>query len=479
MPIRHSVLALYGAVSDALFELNSPGGPDGPEADQAREQARNITGFTGSTGEIGWYGELFRYFSDHPTEPTSEPEPLIPPSIDDAVSEFNGIVDGGITSDEDGLQPSWASRAIEAAFVLDNIRPLAYPERTFEPVLDLVLAATPTSPGIDGGIVDRANGTAIADSLRAKTITTLAQLHDELTKQSLLHPAIATATIDPRVRKVKDEYCAVISTSVDWPDITLADLKRGINPINWDDYFKGFFCKMTPEPPNTYGWIPVQEEVSGECARYRLRTPLKFWSALRSSGLFLNYDFDAASGWPQADKMVLVDNGYIWITLLDPSDPDAGVRVRTSKELLISGMSATALAVMARTMGWATNASDMFRKLRYYKGPLEDFKASVGPLKPVPPKDTSTTWPVVIPALPPDIRDEMCADTNVVLKDAFDDANYWFTEYMKAWHSEGVDAKEFDALTNLMSGLLRGLTKDAFTKATENFRPKPIPDPKP
>ncbi|OBF16146.1 hypothetical protein [Mycobacterium sp. ACS4331] len=475
MPVQHSVLALYGAVSDALFELNSPGGPDGAEPDQAREQARNITGFTGSTGEIGWYGELFRYFGDHPTESTGEPEPLIPPTLEDAVEEFEGIVEGGITSDEDGLAPSWASRAIEAAFVLDSVRRAIDPGGEFEPVLDLVLAATPVLPGIDGGVLGRAAGAEFAETIRAQNITTLRGLHKALKKNSPLHPAIATATIDPRLRKVKDEYCAVVRTSVKWPDVTLAKLKRGINPVNWNKYFGGFFCDMTAEPSNIYGWTPIREEVSGECSRYRLRTPLKFWSALHGSGLFLNYDFDTGSGWPQADKMVLVDNGYIWITLLDPSDPDAGVRVRTSKELLISGMSATALAVMARTMGYATNATDMFRKLQVYKGALKDFTASVAPVAPVPPKDTSTTWPVVVPQLPADIRDEMCRDTNRVLKDSLDDANLWFHQYMNRWH-DGIDADDFDDLTNLMSALLRGRTKDAFTTATENFRPKPTAD---
>ena len=62
-----------------------------------------------------------------------------------------------------------------------------------------------------------------------------------------------------------------------------------------------------------------------------------------------------------------------------------------------------------------------------------------------------------------------------VLKDSLDDANLWLHQYMNRWH-DGIDADDFDDLTNLMSALLRGRTKDAFTTATENFRPKPTAD---
>jgi hypothetical protein len=474
MPVMHSVLALYGAVSDALFTLHDPSAPvrvDTETRTRLRKQAQSITGLSGSAGEIGWYNELFRYFNDHSTAPAGEFDPLVPPALHDAVGEFQRIVDGRIASYDDGLPPSWASRAIEAAFVLDNIRAvLPSPEDDVPPALPVVLAATPTNPGfVDGGILGDTAAAQIATALRDAGINTIDGLHQALSTFSELHPAVSTPTINPRMRKVKNEYCAVISTSAQWPDLTLAKLRSGINPVNWNKYFSEFFCAMTPEKPNAHG----------ACDRYRLRTPLKFWCDERPNGLFINYDLDTDSTWPEADPLVLVDNGYIWITHLDPADPGQGVRVDTSKQLLISGMSSTALAVLARTMGWATNATDMFLKLKNYDTKsLVGFQPSPTPSV-TPPQDTSTTWPVVIPHLPADIRDEMCADTNELLKKGLDDANTWFGEYMAAWHDEGIDATDFHTLTDRLGCMLSRFTKDVFTTATGNFRPKPIPDPLP
>lgn len=473
MPVRHAVLALYGAVGAQLAVLNAPGGPEDPAAEKVRRQAANIVGLTGSAGETGWYGELFRFFDAHRNEIGDSAEPVLPPEFEDAVDEIRDIGQNGIISDEDGLQPSWASRAIEAAFVLDAIRELTEPGA--EPVLDLVLAATPSLPGFaDGGTLGPSVGAQFANQIRAVDdaggIETLAGLHAALSAPgSPLHAAIKTARMDARLRKVKDEYCAVVRTWVDWPDIGYDKLKAGINPVNWDNYFTGFFCSMMSDDVNDYGWTRIREAVSGECSRYKLRTPLRFWSEERGAGLFLNYDYDRDGRWPEADPLVLVDNGYIRITKLDPTDGDAGVRVATSKQLLISGMSATALAVMARTMGYASNATDMFRKLETYKGPLDAFLPSTVAL--TAPADTSTTWPVVIPELPADIRDEMCKDTNELLHEGLDMANDQFAEYVERWN-DGIDVKDFNMLTNHMSTRLRKLTKDVFDKVTSNFRPK-------
>lgn len=473
MPVRHSVLALYGAVSDALADLNGPGLEE-PGTGKVRRQARNIAGLTGSAGEIGWYGELFRFFDAHSTGVGDSAGPVLPPAFEDAVDEIRRIGDEGIVTDADGLQPSWASRAIEAAFVLDAVRRLE--NRDAAPVLDLVIAATPALPGFaDGGTLGPSVGRAFADQLRAADdaglIMSLNQLHNALDAPgSPLHAAIKTARMDARLRKVKDEYCAVVRTRVDWPDIHYDKILAGINPTNWDDYFTGFFCGMASPGLNDYGWTRIKEEVSGECGRYRLRTPLRFWSEKRGAGLFLNYDIERGDWWPEADPLVLVDNGYIWITKLDPNNGDHGVRVYTSKQLLISGLSATAFAVLARTMGYATNATDMFRKLQTYTDPLDAFMASA--VGKTPPADNSATWPVVIPNLPADLRDEMCKDTNDLLHEGLDMANDQFAEYIGRWN-DGIDVKDFNELTNAMSGRLRKLTKDVFTTATSNFRPKP------
>jgi len=490
MPVRHSVLALYGAVGDAVTALNLSGRTDA-EADTLRHLAKEFTGLTGSAGEIGWLNELFRYFNDRPTVPEEIPEsnreqssdkaeeqpdgPVKPPTLEQALDEFSRIAQGLLP--EETLEPSWAIRAIETAYIVDRLLwPPGVPRATTDTPLGVVLGASPLDPTVaeDGGVVGYDQGEDLAAALRTTTIETTAQFRVALRDVGAgvhLHTAITTADMDARLRKVKDEYCAVVRTSVELSHLEFAKLKKGVNPVNWPNYFGGFFCAMTPTPEDEFGWTPVRESVSGECGRYRLRTPLKFWSELHNGGLFLNYDL-AYGTWAEADEMVLVDNGFIWITPLQPR----GVQIRTSKELLISGMSATALAVMAKTMGWATNATDMFLRLNTYAGALVDFAPSTPGQ--IPPPDTSTTWPTVIPQLPADLRDEMCHDTNDLLNDGLDIANGLVADYSNRW-KDGIDRNDVNCLVNHLSNDLNPYTKKVFDTVTGNFRPKPQPDPGP
>ena len=378
------------------------------------------------------------------------------------------------------LEPSWAIRAIETTYLLARIEYATTGQGiTTDSPLVRVLRAAPADPtaGTDRSTLGE-GGDLLASALMDAEITDPAGFYTTLESQGAivhLHPAIRTARMDARLRKVKNEYCAVVRTYAEWPNMEFGKLKNGINPANWPAYFGGFFCAMGVVPaPDPYGWTLVHEEVSGECARYRLRTPLKFWSQRQGAGLFLNYDL-AFDTWPQADKMVLVDNGYISITPMDPNNP-VGVRVRTSKQLLISGLSATAFAVLAKTMGFATNATDMFLKLDAYTGgPLTAFAPSVA-IPPAPAPDTSTTWPALIPALPADLRDEMCGDTNHLLKEGLDLADDFVADFSHRWNN-GIDVDDFNALTDRLATSFDTFVKDVFTTATANFRPKTDPGP--
>ncbi len=282
-----------------------------------------------------------------------------------------------------------------------------------------------------------------------------------------LATAVASIQLTSGLRKVKREYCAVVSTTAEWPDIDYTKLKKAIEPSNWDNYFHEFFCEMDVIGPDAQGWTRMHESVSGECNRYRLDTGLKFWKANHSGGLFINYDLDPDRTY--SDKLVLVDNGYIWIKPLVPGYPDQGVRVKTSKELLISGMSATAMTKMAESMGYATNSSDMFYNAVKYMGPVANFKPSV-PKKPAV-ADTSLMWPVIVPELPPDLRDEFCADTTELIKKRLDFAHAFGSDYAARW-DDGIDLDDFNYLNDKMAAEVKTATKEAFDTATENFRPK-------
>lgn len=460
MAIRQSILAMYGAVSEGLDELGGGFRSDSAETVALRKMARELVGLTGSAGERGWYAELLRYFD---TKRLGSAR-VTAPEMDEVRADLE--------SDALTLHPTWASRAIAAASVLDHLSEAGVRRFRGEPrFLPAVLAAAPSAGAGPDDIrrVGRQAAEEITDRLMGKGPAGGGDYWETLTSFApTLSHAAATPRMTARLRKVKREYCSVVTTTAEWPDVDYTRLRRVIEPSNWDDYYQLFFCEMTELGTNAEGWTRIHEAVSGDCSRYRLDTGLKFWKRERPGGLFINYDLDTDSG--NTDKLVLVDNGYIWITQLDPDRPDNGVRVRTSKQLLISGMSATAMTVLAESLGYATNATDMFRYALDYAGPpLNDFMPSQGAAPPVP--DTSPTWPVLVPEFPADLRDEFCADTTRLIKGRLDDAYDFGADYAARWEN-GIDLDDFDHLNGRFAEMAKTAAKESFDAATENFRPK-------
>ena len=463
MAIRQSVLALFGAITDGLNELNEGRQARSPEAYDLRETSRELVGLGGSAGERGWYEELLRYFDTN----RIDDQRVVAPGLDE--------VHADLESNDETLHPTWASRAIYAAYVLDRLSDFNVgPARDFPRFLAPTLAASPSEgPGWNE---TRKLGPEVAEEFAGRLMETrannLMDFRDELkTMAGQLNYATATIKVTAGLRKVKREYCSVIATKAVWPDIDYTKLKKAIEPSNWDNYYHEFFCDMEVLGTDAQGWTRIHEAVSGECSRYRLDTGLKFWKANRASGIFINYDMDPDRS--LSDKLVLVDNGYIWITPLDPAYPDQGVRVRTSKELLISGMSATAMTKMAESMGYATNSTDMFYAAAKYANPVDPWTPSV-PKKPAV-ADTSVTWPVIVPELPPDIRDEYCADTTGLIKKNLDAAHLFGCEFIARWE-DGIDLNDANYLNDKFAAGMKTASKEAFDVMTENFRPK-MPSP--
>jgi hypothetical protein len=465
MAIRQSILALYGAISEGLEQLDDPSRiGENVAVEKIRAAVRVLVsnvGITGSAGERGWYGELLRYFDDHRT--STEVRVTSPP-LDEVHDDLDNLRD-----DEQPLAPTWTARAIEAALVLDTMTQEGVgPGVGLDPFLNKVLTVAPTpregtNPGL---ILGETEADALANVLYGTTIYTRIHL-GELLLAGGVSSAVATNGLYSRLRKVKGEYCCVVSSETSWSDIAYLDLFNVVNPVNWDDFYEEFFCKMAYQGDNAAGWARVREEVSGNCDRYRLRTALKFWSDGDAAGFFINYDLDedpVPVGSLPTDPLVLVDNGYIWAT----PQPGGGVLVRTSKQLLISGMSATALTNMAATLGWATNASDMFHEAAQGAPGAQAFNPSTLGVEPTP--DTSTTWPVKVPKVPADLRGEMIRDSADVTNYGLDLSNDLSTKFAYRWR-DGLDAPEVYELIDELGDDVKKFSRRAFEKSTENFRP--------
>jgi hypothetical protein len=157
-----------------------------------------------------------------------------------------------------------------------------------------------------------------------------------------------------------DQYCSTLYTNATDNDLSVNDIKRIVDPRNWSLCCK-FFCTVVAQAPPyaTHGWSRILETIGPECAEWCLHTALLFFYGLDDNGgLFVNYDLDPNR---QGDsRMVEVDNGYIWVTPLNGTDPtQKGVRIRTSKQERVQGLSPTATSALGCLLGWGDAANEL------------------------------------------------------------------------------------------------------------------------
>ena len=157
-------------------------------------------------------------------------------------------------------------------------------------------------------------------------------------------------------------YCSTVVTDCSEPTLSVADIEKIIDPMNWSLCSK-FFCKMVQNTPNrnAEGWSRVQEQIGAECGEYRLITDLIFYKVRQPDGsIFMNYDIDPLRSHPDRGY-VKVDNGYIFVSPNNEanSPKQKCVRIRTSKREHVDGLSPSATAALACLMGWADAGREM------------------------------------------------------------------------------------------------------------------------
>jgi hypothetical protein len=341
-----SQLALFGAIDQEVVDAKSRLRQGATGADAEIDSAvidmvgRFIPGSTGF-GQSGWYQELQVLVRTEATH-SSDSEGFTFPDLRAALDDLAERHDEEETDDRDPI----LARASFAAVVLykiygltgqrEEIAPLSILDRTLagwthEPIQDLVTELTAQIDYIDS--------------------------RDDwvLRAEVFVGPPFARASKPcfGALRKVDGKYCAYITTEDTADDLTVSDVAKIVDPINWHNCCS-FFCEMRNQNPAfSTGWSRLVERISGECKKYYLDTALVFWKQQLSDGsLYINYDLDTHR---EYDSMyVEVDSGYIWVSPLQP-----GVRIRTSKLERVNGLSPTATAALACLMGWGTVASEM------------------------------------------------------------------------------------------------------------------------
>lgn len=250
------------------------------------------------------------------------------------------------------------------------------------------------------------------------------------------------------IRKVNGQYVAVLANDFLVHDRTVAEVAPLLDPLNWPDATNStrFFRKMTPQNPpvDNEGWSRVLENVGS--AEFNISTALKYWKGEADGAAFLNYDLDDVrsgdEGW------AVVDNGFLLATQEGPH-----VRIRVSKELLVKGLSPTATAVLAYSVGWPRVAIDVANGVDGRGGlpadatawrlsaPLpEDKRVVIPPAKELPEPDL----------LPPRARSAVIRETSALLNMFVDRTAKLADEFAAGWQ-DGLTVGEIQTLSGHFS----------------------------
>jgi hypothetical protein len=279
-----------------------------------------------------------------------------------------------------------------------------------------------------------------------------------------------------KLDNVDGQYVSTLYTDATDMTLTVKNLEKIIDPRNWT-IACSFFCAVkAQEPPYTRrGWSRILEAISPEPEKWCLKTALVFYYARDSEGgIFLNYDLDPHR---QDDSgIVEVDKGYIWITPLgDPSKK--GIRIQTSKQERVQGLSPTATAALASVLGWGDAAYKLLAGTakvkslpagtivhRFYTTAPKGYESKVDHTPPQGPD------PGGHPKLPPnfgtavgDARDLLNDLINRTRNVGADAANRWL---------DGVSRDDVMKITDGVGTNLREFMVEMYDTAEDSVKPK-------
>jgi hypothetical protein len=449
----HHVLALYGEIDDQVVEARKLSRPaDRAVVDLVETMLPGSTGF----GQAGWYRELER-FANRLRRERAKADGLGPveeldfPAFNDSVI-FLPDPERASTGKPRAARPEVAFRqqnrtlnrdptyakSIFAATILEKIHRLRGSEavsaslNTVAPVMDS-FAGTPL----------RASGDVVAADLinNLDEINTRAQYLDVVGGVANEEVALRSLPCLGTLEESGGLYCSTLYTSYLDKDLSVDDIAKIIHPRNWPLCSSFFGAMETGSPRYTPQlWTRMRETIGAELDEYCLQTSLIFHfvdhraadagTGKRPRGVMINYDLDPHR---DDDGIVEVDNGYLWITAdnsdNNPSDP--GVRVRSSKQERINGLSPTATSALGCILGWGEAAEDMLsgtaRKI--IEGDLlrQDFEAfPTGAMSKAEAADidhhTPGAAPPVSSSLPPNfgdsVRDVQCILSDLITRTA-------------------------------------------------------------
>lgn len=382
MATLHSLLALYGALDDAVVAVDDPNVT-------ARVEAF-LPGTTGP-GRQGWFDDLRRFVR----QLSVDPEQTEFPSRTAALREFAEMRTTAAVQEEVDIGPVEMARFLYVVGAHWQLTSRAEEERQL--FADALAVAVPGATGpvseTGGQALLELFGGAFEGRADFKAVIETAANQNLVSQAVLLYVRHVSFEFDIR-RDACGEY-AVLKAEYFRDGLTVSKVKRVADPANWPRC-SPFFCDMKPIPktPDSYGWSRVLESISTLCGvvpGYRLRTAIKYWKGERADGAFVNYDIDDDRANTADDGFTILDRGYI-----DFQKEKRGVRIMTLKEVKFAGVPAIATIMFAVIGGYAAIGESMLVgcALNPPSG-LVGWKVSVSTGKPAKPFD-----PTVCASLP-------------------------------------------------------------------------------
>lgn len=346
MATLHSLLALYGALDDAVTTLDDP---------QVTETVERFLPGTTAPDRRGWFGDIRNFVR----RLSVDPDQTEFPTRTEALREFAAMRGAGRDFEVD-ISPIETIQLLYVTGVHWQLTSRAEEERGL--LADALSVAVPGRVGTDSDAASQALLDLLGNDLQsqegfADVIRAAANHEPPLVSQAVLDYVVNSALeVDVR-RDACGEY-AVLKAEYFRDELGLDDVKAVIDPLNWHRCCR-FFCDMQPIPatPDSYGWSRVLESVSTLCGvvpGYRLKTAIKYWKGERPGGAYINYDVDDNRAKTGDDRYALVDRGY-----LSFEEDGTGVRIRTLKEVKFAGMHPVATIMFAIVGGYAAIGEDM------------------------------------------------------------------------------------------------------------------------
>ncbi|MGA5464197.1 hypothetical protein [Mycobacterium sp. NPDC050041] len=343
----------------------------------------------GASANTGWYGELERFFFKDDARDTPDLGAACERIANDTRRAENAPTEEAGLDEQDRTRPLTApqkSRLLYGLSVAARVRQAApasalaaTSEDDFEEAMvnglaacgpkrismaDRTTAATENVSDYLSAMRLELTGPDQFYGLRRALATEGIPAGGRLAEVELVDPETVSIPLCGAATRVVDGIrCVVVDTTMSDPIVTLANLKRVVNPFNWDKNYRDFFIRMDEYEPKFRddNWRRVRERVGFRGFEdTHIVTGLKYFATEAPGEARIDYDLDDPTPAPGCDGKVLVDKGYINMRAdndgRDENHP--GVRVRTRKVVHIQGLSPYAQKRLVCLTGYGTASNE-------------------------------------------------------------------------------------------------------------------------